>query len=262
MRNFGERLKTLRLNKGYTQDDLSRLIDKSVVSIRYWEAGTKSPSMDAIISLSKVLNTSSDFLLGLEDGSNGFFPVYSAEEQNLCMIYRDLDSYGKKAVMAVCNIERDRVDGQRIFKKSTLHRTSSERYIPKYFTPSAAGVSVPLDGDDFEMILVDDNVPADADYAVKIQGDSMNPYIRDGDIVYVKKEQTLNVGDIGIFSVDGAMYCKQYYINKNGDLELISANPDLKHTNVIVRQDCNSSVKVHGVVLLPYKAKLPDYIKI
>lgn len=90
---------------------------------------------------------------------------------------------------------------------------------------SAAGYSVPLDGDDFKMILVDENVPSDADSAVDIQGNSMYPYIQDGDTVYVKKDCELSIGDVGIFCVDGAMYCKQYYINEESNLTLVSGNP-------------------------------------
>mgnify|MGYP000706428936 CR=1 FL=1 len=76
------------------------------------------------------------------------------------------------------------------------------------------------------MILVDSSVPEEADYAVYIQGNSMYPYIHDGDMVYVKKDAELSVGDVGIFCVDGAMYCKQYYLDDNNNLVLVSANPE------------------------------------
>ena len=41
------------------------------------------------------------------------------------------------------------------------------------------------------MILVDENVPDDADFAVGIQGNSMSPYIHDGDTVYVIKQASI-----------------------------------------------------------------------
>lgn len=137
---------------------------------------------------------------------------------------------------------------------------SSARYIPRYTTPSAARMSIPLDGDDFEMILVDDKVPAAADFAVSIQGDSMYPYIHDGDTVYVKKNAELSIGDVGIFCVDGAMYCKQYYLDENRNLILLSANPRLKHTNVFVDAEGGSDVRCYGKVLLDCRVELPNYI--
>lgn len=141
-----------------------------------------------------------------------------------------------------------------------MQQVKSERYIPRYTTPSAAGSSVPLDGVDFEMILVDSSVPEEADYAVDIQGNSMYPYIHDGDMVYVEKDAELTIGDVGIFCVDGAMYCKQYYLDDNNNLVLVSANPELRHTNIFVSADSGRSVKACGKVLLKEKIDLPDYL--
>ncbi len=125
--------------------------------------------------------------------------------------------------------------------------------MPHYTTPSAAGFNVTLDGTDFEMMLTDDTVPEDADYTVDIQGNSMDPYIHDGEMVFVKKDSDLAVGDIGIFCVDGAMYCKQYYLDKDNNLILVSANPDLRHTNIFVLADSGISVMTCGKVLLATK---------
>lgn len=177
-----------------------------------------------------------------------------------------LDRHGRKVVETVCLLEKSRVESEtkvsNVTKPMVLleKEKSPSRYIPRYSTPSAAGYSVPLDGDDFEMILVDDTVPADADFAVGIQGNSMSPYIHDGDTVYVKKDCDLSVGDVGIFCVDGAMYCKQYYIDDNKNLILVSANPRLRHTNVFVDADSASEVRCYGRVLLDFKVNLPDYL--
>lgn len=110
------------------------------------------------------------------------------------------------------------------------------------------------------MILVDNTVPSEADFAVGIQGNSMYPYINDGDTVYVKKDTDLSIGDVGIFCVDGAMYCKQYYIDEERNLTLLSANPRFKHTNVYVSAESGSYVKCYGKVLLGRRIDLPDYI--
>lgn len=111
--------------------------------------------------------------------------------------YQALDNYGKKAVDAICVLEKERVDAAKtirvIPKVIDFQQVNSERFIPRYTTPSAAGSSVPLDGVDFEMILVDSSVPEEADYAVYIQGNSMYPYIHDGDMVYVKKTQSFQL---------------------------------------------------------------------
>lgn len=176
-----------------------------------------------------------------------------------------LDSYGKKAVETMCALEKERVDALQKVRESNVVDfkqavKARERYVPHYTTPSAAGINVPLDGTDFEMMLVDDSVPEDADYAVDIQGNSMAPYIHDGDMVYVQRDAELSVGDVGIFCVDGAMYCKQYYLDEDNNLILVSANPKLRHTNIHISADSDSSVTSCGKVLLGHKIELPDYL--
>lgn len=261
---FCERLKSLRIKRGMTQKELSKQLKVSIVSIGHWESGEKNPSMSAIISLAKIFGVTTDYLLGVSIDCTDDEVVLTQNEMSLLTNYRTLDKHGKKAVIAICKIEKSRVESEKSDQITELNMVEIQkkpsRFIPRYSTPSAAGYSVPLDGDDFEMILVDENVPADADFAVGIQGDSMYPYIQDGDTVYVKKDCELSIGDIGIFSVDGSMYCKQYYVDEEGNLTLVSANPELRDTNVHVSANSDSFVKCYGKVLLDHRVELPDYL--
>jgi len=49
----------------------------------------------------------------------------------------------------------------------------------------------------------------EADFAVRISGRSMEPTIKDGDIVFVQKTEELNDREIGIFVVNGDVMCKR-----------------------------------------------------
>ncbi len=261
---LNKRIRFLRNRKNLTQKELGKRLGVSAASIGYWETGAKNPSMAAIIALAENLGVTTDFLLGvsLEQDRDDF--VLNNREMSLINSYRILDKYGKQAVDAVCAIEKSRIELQcaETVSKSSIEIAKKKpyRYIPRYTNPSAAGSAIPLDGDEFEMILADENVPEDADFAVRIQGNSMQPYINDGDTVYVKKDTELSVGDVGIFCVDGAMYCKIYYIDSERNLTLVSANPEFKNTNVYVSADSNCSVQCYGKVLLDCKTHVPDYI--
>ena len=264
--NLGERIKALRLEKPMTQKELCKYLGVSEVSVRCWESGAKSPSMGAIIALANLFHVTTDYLLGVSVDEKRDNNLLSKQETVLLSNYRILDKHGKKAVDTLCALEKARVESEAaklkvpVVTSITVPKKSPSRYIPRYSTPSAAGYSTPLDGDDFEMILVDESVPDDADFAVGIQGNSMYPYIHDGDTVYVKKDCELSIGDVGIFCVDGAMYCKQYYVDKERNLILVSANPRLKHTNVYVSAESGSNVRCYGKVILGYRLKLPDYL--
>lgn len=250
-----DRIKGLRVGKSITQKELGELVGASTVTVQCWERGSKNPSMDAIISLAQTFNVSTDYLLGVKtDLSMDRVLDLTKSERSLLSDYRSLDKHGRDIVNAVCRLEK-----QRVVSDKNIH-SEQLRYIPKYLTPSAAGVSIPLEGEDFEMIAIDGSVPLSADYAVKIQGDSMLPYIHDGDTIFVHRTQNLKSGDIGIFCVDGAMYCKHFLRDGDGNVSLLSANPAFKDTNIYIRHDSGREFVVYGSVLLKQKPKLPDYI--
>lgn len=254
----GDIIKSLRLGRGMTQKALGNQIGVSELSVRCWESGTKNPSLGAIVSLAELFNVSADYILGISDKCQDELLLLSVKERTLLTNYRCLDLYGKRMVETVCSMERNRIVNTS--KGSTKSEDGSGRYISHYYTPSAAGYSTPLDGDDYEMITVDDTTPKDADFAVTIRGQSMLPHIKDGDVVFVKRDAELEAGDVGIFSVDGAMYCKQYYRDSSNNLILVSANPDYRNTNVVMGAESTSSIKCYGKVLLGHKIPLPTYL--
>lgn len=252
-----ERIKSLRVQKSVTQKQLADSVGVSVVSVQGWESGAKTPSLKAAIGIAEFFGVSCDYLFGASTRHKTEFALYSISEKHLVDNYRSLDSFGRKTVDMVCRIERERVESSSSLRVIKNGEEIHHRMIPRFYTPSAAGVSVPTDGYDYELIDAD-SVPEEADFAVGIQGNSMFPYISDGDTVYVQKNTDIRIGDIGIFCVDGAMYCKQYYIDCDGNLTLVSANPKLRHTNVSVSADGGSSVVCYGKVL-GVTAELPEY---
>ncbi len=70
-----------------------------------------------------------------------------------------------------------------------------------------------------EVDLTDSN--QNADYAIGVSGDPMEPDHTGEDIVYVQKATHLDMDDIGIFQKDNCIYIK-----KVGDGELVSINPN------------------------------------
>ncbi len=64
---FGERLKTLRTEKGVGQNKLANDIDVSNASISYWETGKQEPTASAIFKLAEYFDVSADYLLGRTD---------------------------------------------------------------------------------------------------------------------------------------------------------------------------------------------------
>lgn len=264
---LNEKIKRLRVSKSLTQKELGELVCVSETSIKCWESGAKKPSLQKIILLCKALGVSTDYLLGVSTNYSIENSMYNllltTSEKAMLNNYRSLDKHGRCVVETVCELEKKRMvevthSDDRI---SIVKKKRQTKLIPKYLTPIAAGYSVPIDDDDAEMIKIDSSTYSDADFAVEISGNSMFPYIEDGDIVYIKRTNEIEIGDVGVFCVDGAMYCKQYYVDRRGNLTLVSANPELKDSNIELSSDSGSTIVCYGKVLLGRKIPFPRYFR-
>lgn len=263
MQNFGNRLKTFRIFRGYTQKELGSKVGVTEVTVGNWERNIKLPNLCKLYALCDALDTSPNAMMNV-CGNDDFLETVTPNERRLIIRYRDLDPISKTAIDTLCDIELGRT------KSNSRDSCSSEksiqfehvlRQIPLYATPSAAGIAVPLEGEDYEMISIRQSFLHDPDFAVRIQGDSMSPYICDGDIVYVNKGLELINGDVGIFSVDGAMYCKQYFRDQKGNVYLLSANPDRTDANIYLNHDSGSTLHLCGKVLID-KLPIPEYFSL
>ena len=95
-----------------------------------------------------------------------------------------------------------------------------KRPIKLYDLPVSAGIGEFLDESRAEEIYIAQNSrTAEADFALKISGDSMEPKYRNGDILLVSECDSVEVGEPAIFMLDGDGFFKIY----GGD-RLISLN--------------------------------------
>lgn len=100
-----------------------------------------------------------------------------------------------------------------------------------YYRPIYASVSAGFGalGDNIAVGLMPLYIsnPADVEdtICVKVSGDSMYPKIEDGDTIVVRKQDTLQDGEIGVVRFDDEFFVKRVEFEKNA-LRLISINPE------------------------------------
>ena len=93
-----------------------------------------------------------------------------------------------------------------------------------YTLPASAGTGNILDSELAEEILVPESKEAEkADFVISVGGDSMEPTYHDADKVFVEKCDSVDVGEIGIFVVNGEVFIKE-----RGNGCLISHNEKYK----------------------------------
>lgn len=231
----------------------------------------------SLAKIADVLNCSVDYLLGRTEASDilrvseGTFDesqglssknmFYSVKQENapsvtdeaarIAVQYDSLDVYGKDLINTVMEKEAARIQA--------VHQDEEEapktKVIPLYLTPAAAGYASPALGSDYEEYSVP--IESKADFACKIQGDSMEPVIKDGDIVLVKRQIDLEPGDVGLFYVDGDMKCKQYCEDCYGNIYLFSLNRERSDADVTIWASSGISVFCFGKVILDKRPPLP-----
>ena len=64
--DFGRRIRKLRIDKGYSMQDLANELNVTKSSINMWENSNSIPKDNILIALSKIFNVSIDYLLGNE----------------------------------------------------------------------------------------------------------------------------------------------------------------------------------------------------
>ncbi len=164
--------------------------------------------------------------------------TFTDEEKNLIMDFRQIDERGKSAVMASLRHEKSFAERG---KNAAL---KAFRTIQIYNAPAAAGEALPIIADDYDMVETNE-APIEASFGIRISGDSMEPVIQDNSVVWVKRQETLNVGEIGIFVLNGESLCKRYEY-AGGVYTLVSLNKKYRPIEILDSDD----LRVVGRVLM------------
>lgn len=237
--NYIDRIKKLKSKKKITNDKLSELTGIPLSTLSKIMAGiSDSPKLSNIVSIAEVLDCSLDYIVnGTPENKNNY--TLSIDEINIIEAYRKLDDHSKELVDLVVKKEGERTavsalptpakKPKKVYESSAKILTGIEttasfkkRPISLYDLSVSAGTGVYLDDACAEEISIPDNEKTRvADFALRINGNSMEPKFHDGDIVLVEDTDAVEVGELGIFVLDGNGYFKKF----GGD-RLISLNED------------------------------------
>lgn len=246
--SFGRRMRERRRELNMSQQELAKALGVTVSAVSNYENGQNAMREDVLLRLFQVLDVEPNYLY--QDAFTGSF-VCSAEEESLVRKYRGLNTTGRQTLHSVA----DALGAYQADLESAAP-SAQPRQIPLYRCPAAAGYAAPVFGEDFDYMDVTGSVPPGAELAVRIQGDSMEPFIQDGSIVYVNHDP-LASGDVGIFCVDGEMLCKQYVRDVLGMVYLFSLNRDRADMDVVLPRDSGRSMVCFGRVILPARPPIP-----
>lgn len=211
---IGDTLKRLRTKKDLTSEELCSKIGIKGGSYRNYERNDRKPDYDTLVKLADFYGVSTDYLLGRPtaqpptDALERLFTEksFSALEEELLRKYMELPHEARQAVVRFINdatakaLQRKNGTAPQklLVMKRSLHKVS-------------AGTGYDLnDSDAWETVTVKDTDDSrKADFLLEIEGDSMETTFHDGETVCVQQTPCVEVGEIGVFWVDGCGYIKE-----------------------------------------------------
>ena len=63
---FAKRVKALRSERGFSQEELGKLLGVKKQTVTHWEAGNNYPNFDTLVKMARLFDVSTDYLLGVE----------------------------------------------------------------------------------------------------------------------------------------------------------------------------------------------------
>ena len=67
MKLFSDRLKELRVNANFTQQQIAEMLGMKQQSYMRYENNTGEPNLDTVVKLCEIFDVSSDYLFGISD---------------------------------------------------------------------------------------------------------------------------------------------------------------------------------------------------
>lgn len=209
-----DNLKAARKKSGKTQKEVAEGIGIGQGTYKNYETGAREPNGETLVAIANYFDVSTDYLLGRPtaqpptDALERLFSEksFSALEEELLRKYMELPHEARQAVVRFINdatakaLQRKNGTAPQklLVMKRSLHKVS-------------AGTGYDLnDSDAWETVTVKDTDDSrKADFLLEIEGDSMETTFHDGETVCVQQTPSVEVGEIGVFWVDGCGYIKE-----------------------------------------------------
>lgn len=175
MAKFSAIIKSLRIERGITQEQLAALLKVSRSTIGMYETGSREPDFETLEAIADIFNVDMDYLMGRS-------------------------TVERKDPVAATPIP---AGFQPLPKRDRIPRVGQ----------IACGTPILAE----ENVEAYDEVPSDwhADFTLLCQGDSMEPKIKDGDVVAIHCQPQVENGEIAAVRIGEEATLKRVYCNGN-----------------------------------------------
>lgn len=212
MKNIGQMIALLRKERHLSQEALAARVQCTKQTISNYERGTRRPDYEVLEAIADVLNVPITFFLSKDEQRDALNRIYQ--------------TYPKTPPLPDGLIPIDQ--------------------LPRHRVPLIGSVAAgePIIADPEYDVYVD--APSKADYALTVQGDSMEPLYLDGDVVYIRSQPDVDDGQPAVVLIDDSAVVKRIY-HMPGGLTLISENSKYPPRNIT--QDNCDVLRILGAIV-------------
>ncbi|QOY77935.1 helix-turn-helix domain-containing protein [Staphylococcus aureus] len=238
MNSFKDRLKQIMSERKISQSELSRRTGIGRNSISDYLNGKYEAKQDKVFELAKALNVNEAWLMGFDISKNR-----KIENNDIASIYSKLTPPRQKNVLNYANEQLDEQNskGDNVVDINSYKQDKTPVNVNGCVS---AGVGERLHDETLFTEMVKAPVPPH-DLALKVNGDSMEPMFKDGEIIFVEKTHNIKNGQIGIFIIEEEAYVKKVFV-EDDRLTLVSLNKEYRDLHFYR----NESVRLVGKVIL------------
>ena len=193
--DFKNIILALRNERGFSQEQLAKVLHVSKSTVAMWETGQRLPSVEKYEEIADYFDVDMDFLYGRTSiKRRALFDESGSEYVNSKLV----TSISRKNQGIIINV---------------LGRV-------------AAGIPIDAVTDIIDTEEISLEMARTGEFfGLQIKGDSMEPKISDGDVVIVRQQNDAESGDIVIATINGdEATCKRIRKYRDG-IELVSNNP-------------------------------------
>lgn len=215
------RIKQLREELGYTQQELADKLKKAKSTIAMYENETRKPSLKVLKQLSNIFGCSVDYILGISE---------KREKDNESELVINKDHI-YEALLKIANRDNKRLLPVLGTVKAGYNYLAQENIID-YIDPSM-------------------NITDPENYfGLIVKGDSMAPLFDEGDYLIVHKlDGEFSTNDIGIVLINGDEATVKKVVKTDTGIELHAFNPYYPVKKFTYEEMDKLPVKVIGVVV-------------
>lgn len=219
--NIGDRMKQRRKQLKLTADEVAEKIGVSRSNVyRYEKGDIEKLPLEVLEPLSEILQTTPQQLMGWESGDD------------ILPIYNQLEPPRQKKVYSFA--EKELEDQNKVVSFPVYGKTAAGTDPVTYGDPD-------VEHKDFS------SVPAGADVALVVSGDSMEDLIPDGSIVFYKRQESVENGEIAIVEIEGdGVTCKRVKFDYENEKIILQSEND-KYEDMVFSND---QIRILGKVLL------------